>query len=495
MRLIPNMLFVLRALAISGAIILLYVLIIIAPYSYYTLTAVFLLCFGVALAFTDANPFLGLLFFLMPFSIDMPFGFGDSKILFPTEVVILTLGIAFFLKIFLKKNLLKDFIKNPVSSIVILYILVLIITTITSQMPVVSIKFSLVNIFYIVVFYFFTRLYLNNSPERSFRLYSYYGAALFVVVIYALSIHASYGFTKDEASFSVKPFYSDHAIYSACLAMVVPAFIAFSLKGKVLGLTYLYRIISIIILLVFIVGIFFSYSRASWLSLAVCCGFYLLLRLKIKPLQVIGLILVGCIIILIGKNDIISSFKMNHYNSSKGNVSLEDETKSITNIRSDISNAERLNRWSCAYRMFLDKPLTGYGPGTYQFKYLSYQRHNEMTSISVVTAYNNPLGKGGSAHSEYLLALAESGIFGFLCMVLIVLVSVWQGMKSYAFASTEKEKIIIAVALFAMLSYGIHVIFNNYLNIDKTAGLFWASVSILASVSEKQKSGNQRMWN
>ena len=41
---------------------------------------------------------------------------------------------------------------------------------------------------------------------------------------------------------------------------------------------------------------------------------------------------------------------------------------SISNISTDASNMERINRWKCALKMFVEKPVFGWGPGTYQFQ-------------------------------------------------------------------------------------------------------------------------------
>ena len=93
---------------------------------------------------------------------------------------------------------------------------------------------------------------------------------------------------------------------------------------------------------------------------------------------------------------------------------LSEHVQSISNISTDQSNLERLNRWSCAIRMWKDKPLFGFGPGTYQFEYGRYQRSYEKTRIST------DFGTMGNAHSEYLGPLAEGGVFGLLSILLVI---------------------------------------------------------------------------
>ncbi|HKC67227.1 MAG TPA: O-antigen ligase family protein, partial [Bacteroidia bacterium] len=163
------------------------------------------------------------------------------------------------------------------------------------------------------------------------------------------------------------------------------------------------------------------------------------------------------------------------------------QTKSITNVTNDKSNAERLNRWLCAIRMFKDKPYTGFGVGTYQFEYLSYQRKKEMTMISVTSPYNIKHGHGGSAHSEYLLCLSESGIFAFISFMGILLSAFYYGIKMLNEQIPLKIKIILTMVLSALFSYCVHVLFNNFLDIDKAAFLFWSSLSVISALSGTQK--------
>ncbi|MBK7887087.1 MAG: O-antigen ligase family protein [Bacteroidetes bacterium] len=94
---------------------------------------------------------------------------------------------------------------------------------------------------------------------------------------------------------------------------------------------------------------------------------------------------------------------------SNDQVSSDDyasHVQSIGNISSDDSNIERLNRWACALRMFQDRPVLGFGPGTYMFKYGSYQKFSERSGISTNFA------EGGGSHSEYLGPLIRAGLYG-----------------------------------------------------------------------------------
>ena len=64
--------------------------------------------------------------------------------------------------------------------------------------------------------------------------------------------------------------------------------------------------------------------------------------------------------------------------------------------------------------MFKERPVLGWGPGTYMFQYAQFQMARDKTIISTNFA------EGGNAHSEYIGPLAEQGFMGFLAFLGIV---------------------------------------------------------------------------
>lgn len=52
---------------------------------------------------------------------------------------------------------------------------------------------------------------------------------------------------------------------------------------------------------------------------------------------------------------------------------IEAHVSSISNVSTDPSNLERLNRWNCAYRMFQERPFIGWGPELMFFNMLRFK--------------------------------------------------------------------------------------------------------------------------
>ena len=70
----------------------------------------------------------------------------------------------------------------------------------------------------------------------------------------------------------------------------------------------------------------------------------------------------------------------------------------MSNVTTDASNLERINRWKSAIRLFQERPHLGWGPDL-SVSLCPYQNYYEKTVISTNA------GDMGNAHSEYLSAL------------------------------------------------------------------------------------------
>ena len=143
----------------------------------------------------------------------------------------------------------------------------------------------------------------------------------------------------------------------------------------------------------------------------------------------------------------------------------------------DASNLERLNRWGAAWNMFKDRPVFGYGPGTYAFEYAPHQDPEKLTIIST------NFGNQGNAHSEYLGPLAEMGLFGMLSILVFVSALFYSGImlliniKRY-FPEDKQMYLLILSIVLAMSTYFFHGLLNNYLDTDKAAVPVYGAAAI-----------------
>ncbi|NMD00467.1 MAG: O-antigen ligase family protein, partial [Bacteroidales bacterium] len=208
----------------------------------------------------------------------------------------------------------------------------------------------------------------------------------------------------------------------------------------------------------------------AWLSLVVALGALIILLFKIKFRTILLLVVSFGLILSLVWTQLIMKLERNKQDASSN---FTEQIQSVTNISTDASNLERLNRWSCAYRMFLDKPIFGWGPGTYMFKYAPYQLSYERTIIST------NFGEVGNAHSEYLGPLSEQGILGMLIMLTLVFTTLYYAVNIYRKSNEKNVKIIVLSATIGLITYYVHGLMNNFLDTDKLSALFWAYTAII----------------
>ena len=115
------------------------------------------------------------------------------------------------------------------------------------------------------------------------------------------------------------------------------------------------------------------------MSLVLAFAIYLvvLFRIRFKWIAT-GFIIFG-FIFYVFQNEIFDALEKNKQGTSGNFV---EHVQSISNISTDASNLERINRWQSAIRMYEERPVLGYGPGTYQFEYAPFQLSQEKTEIS-----------------------------------------------------------------------------------------------------------------
>ena len=160
------------------------------------------------------------------------------------------------------------------------------------------------------------------------------------------------------------------------------------------------------------------------------------------------------------QNKILDSLENNEAESSG---KFSEHIESMANISSDASNMERINRWKCAIRMFKEKPIVGWGPGTYKFQYAPFQFSYDRTQIST------NFGEIGNAHSEYLSALSETGIIGMLSFMLIVFMAFRTGYRVYHQSKSKEIKQFSLYLTLGLSTYFIHGVLNNFLDTDKAS--------------------------
>lgn len=393
----------------------------------------------------------------------------DFNIDLPTEPIFICIMLVFVIRQLKEHDFDRKILRHPVSIAIICYLIWRAITVITSTYPLVSIKHFIMSIWFIIPF-FFLMTQIARSKKNINKFFWGYIISFIIVITYTIIRHSFGYFSQITSHRAMQPFFNDHTSYGAALAMYIPI-----LVGLVLNKDFKvsYRRISFIVLIYLIVAIILSYTRAAWVSLIGALGVYLMLKWKINYKFVLITAVVLASGFFIFQDQIFFSLERNKQDSS---TDLSEHVKSITNVATDASNLERINRWNSAIRMYKEKPVFGWGPGTYQFNYAPFQFSHEKTIISTNA------GDMGNAHSEYLGNLCESGIIGMVSYIMILLLTFITAAKSYYRAKSRTLKTLIASTLCGLTTYIIHGFLNNFLDTDKIAVPFWGFIAILVAV-------------
>ena len=407
--------------------------------------------------------------FITPLSINIEKITGGMSVSLPAEPLLAGILVMFIAKTIFERGFNSKIAKYPISIVIYVMFIWMIATTITSEMPVVSVKFIVSRLWFIVPSYFLCAL-LFKDPKNISKFIWYYMAGLIIVVFYTISNHAMHGFDGDTAHWVMTPYYNDHTAYGAALAVYIVLCAAYMFMPNISKIKKLGIITTFCLLLLAIV---LSFCRASWISLIAALGVLACVRLKIKFKYIAAVIVVLTGLFFTFQQQIFYSLSKNDQDASGDVV---ENIQSMTNISTDASNLERINRWNSAIRMFKDRPVFGWGPGTYQFLYAPYQESKNKTIISTNS------GDMGNAHSEYIGTLAEQGIPGSLIVVSIVVVFMYCGLMTYRRAKNKESKILVLAATLALFGYYIHGTLNNFLDTDKLAVPIWSCMAIITAI-------------
>ncbi len=422
------------------------------------------------LALLSVERLLLLTLFLTPLSLQLSYLTGSAgfDLSVPTEPIMVLLLLITVFKLIVRREFPRELLRHPVTFLIGIYLLWTLVTALTSTIPGVSFKTLAYRVWFTAGFYLLAaRLAYTEKFKKGYVIA--YAAGLAVVIVYFIVRVQWAGLLNQQFAHSAcYPFYKDHTSFGASMAFIIPplAVMLFSSGG-------LWRKGLLAALLVlFLAGFVLSYSRAAWVSLIVAAtvGLILWIRMPARILTASAAVVIITIILSAGW-----IWQQMNNTTEDSSADLGQHLRSSSNISTDQSNLERINRWKCALRMFAVKPNAGWGPGTYQFKYAPFQKASEKTVIST------DFGDAGNAHSEYLGALSESGWPGALIFTAIMLSAAFTGIKVWYRGKRDKAGYFILAIVTGLLTYAVHGLMNSFLDSDKIAALWWGYIALIVA--------------
>ncbi|HXC04245.1 MAG TPA: hypothetical protein VNZ86_05790, partial [Bacteroidia bacterium] len=247
-------------------------------YEFYWLNLIPFACIIIYLAFVSVDVLLQLIVFCTPFSINL----SDQEIRLglslPTEPLMIGVMLLFFFKVLYEGKYDSRILRHPVTIALLFNLMWIFITCVTSEMPLVSFKFLLARLWFVVCFYFIAvPMFKNKKAIRRFGWL--YIVPLLGVIGYTIYNHAQLGFREDPAHWVMAPFYNDHTAYGALLAMYFPLVVSYIFNRSYSAAA---RIFSVILFAIYSAALILSYTRAAWVSLLVALILLIVYLLRIR---------------------------------------------------------------------------------------------------------------------------------------------------------------------------------------------------------------------
>lgn len=434
---------------------------------YFNLLPLGLLIVGLALFRLDI--ILLFIVFCTPLSVGLEALEFNLGVHLPTEPLMAGAMLVFLVKVFFDKSYPQEVMRHPLSIAILLNLAWLFLAIFPSELPVVSIKFLVSRLWFVVTFYFMAIVLFRD--DRNIERYMWlFIVPLSGVIIYTIINHAIRGFAEKPAHWVMQPFFKDHTSYGAIISMYIPIVFSFFYNPR---LSLNSKIISGFFFVILLAGVILSYTRAAWVSILGAIVIFFLIKYRVKLWAIISVAVIALFVVWNFQTQIMQKLEQNKQDSSSD---LAEHVESISNVATDASNLERLNRWNSALKMWMERPVFGHGPGTYAFLYAPYQHSSQLTIIST------NFGDGGNAHSEYFGPLAEAGTLGLLTFLAILFLIYYRGIRLYQSLPPGRLRLTVIAIITGLSTYLIHGTLNNFLDTDKASVPFWGFVAVLISI-------------
>ncbi len=150
----------------------------------------------------------------------------------------------------------------------------------------------------------------------------------------------------------------------------------------------------------------------------------------------------------------------------------------LSNIGRGNTLAEkgRAVMWQAGYKMIKEKPLTGFGPGSYRIFVPLY----ESRVLKTPGYEKHPFQMTKDAHNDFIQLWAETGVFGLLLFLCFSVVAIFAGLLKTI--NNEGRRGPLYAGMFsALVGFLVHSFFNFPMRIAPIALLFWVYSGVLLS--------------
>ena len=395
---------------------------------------------------------------------------------FPLEPVLISTAGLGLLHLLLRADAIPaDALRHPVSLLLLCHLAWIGLTAYTSVDPLISVKFLLAKLWYVLPWYVLGGLWLSGVRDvRTFV--KWLAIPLFVALAYAVTRHAALGFAFDRVNEAMAPFFRNHVSYAALPSITLP-FIAVGALLYPRWSVARYTLWGLALLMLLAVQT--SYTRAAYVSIVAGIGFGFAMHWRlVRPalLLAVGLLLSFSLYIVSDNNFLRFA---PDYNKTITHTDFESLVEATYKLE-DISTMERVYRWVAAGYMTAERPLLGFGPGVFPHEYRGY-------AIETFRTYISDNREGSGVHSYYLMTLAEQGYVGLLVLLTLCLTALVLAERVYHRADSREERLVILMAAGSLVINLSFQLINDMIETDKAGPWFFYALALLVAADLRQR--------
>lgn len=414
-----------------------------------------------------------LLLLVLPFSVEVSVtpALGTD---FPDEGLMLLVSMvfaAFFLHQFKR---LHRVLQHPVILVLLAWTCWMILCISWSENPLLSAKYVLAKSWYTGAFVLAPVL-LFRHPGILKRSISILAVSMLLVTLISLYRHGITGFQFARVNDALSPFFRNHVNYSALLVCMIPVWAAALHLAVRPEIKWLIRFS----LAVCLIALFFSYARGAWLALLTGAAGYWLIRKRIVVYGYLFMLMLAAgTLYWLKTEDRYLRFAPD-YQRTIFHPDFGQHMVATYKLR-DMSAAERFHRWIAGIRMAAERPVTGFGPNTFYPAYQAYTLPAFKTWVS-----DNP--EHSTVHNYFLLVLAEQGIPGLFCWILLSALLLGLAQRLWHKAGdpfTRIAAITTGVVLLMVLTINS---LSDMIETDKLGSVFYLCAAVLVALDMRNR--------
>jgi O-antigen ligase len=139
---------------------------------------------------------------------------------------------------------------------------------------------------------------------------------------------------------------------------------------------------------------------------------------------------------------------------------------------------ERVYRWVAGFYMIRERPIVGFGPGSFYESYMPYTDKHFVTYVS-----DNPERSG--MHNYFLMTATDQGIPGLIIFSSLLIVGLLKAEWLYHRLDDEYARNVIVASTGTLCFIIFVLLLNDMIETDKVGTFFFFCLAMIVSIENR----------